>query len=255
MSANPTPLALRAALRVVDGAARLAPATERASLRGEWRAELWHRAGRLQRECLWTPAEAARLLLRSFGSVADALDLRFCGPDGAADPWVEGVRAGRRLAGFAAALLCAALAVSVAAFACALASVLVAAGGPPAWGRIDAVSRAFILAIGGLWSVGLVAGSAIAAYRFLPSSARTRPDTRRMLAACGVLGLILGLLAASRVASAAAPHSVLASAALPARTALACLAMWCASAAAFAALRRWPASLPGTHPVRNTAPH
>lgn len=251
MSANRTSLALRAALRVVDGAARLAPAAERAGLRGEWRAELWHRAGRLQRDGLWSPPEAARLLLRSSGSLADALDLRFCGPDGAADPWVEGARAGRRLAGFTAALLCAALAVSVAAFACALASVLVVADGPPAWGRIDAVSRAFILAIGAVWSVGLVAGSAIAAHRFLPLSARTRPAACRMMAASGVLGLVLGLLAASRIASAAAPHTVLASADLPARTGLACVAMWCASAAVFAALRRWP----GAYPVRNATPH
>jgi hypothetical protein len=240
MSATRTPLALRTALRVVDGAARLAPATERAGLRGEWRAELWHRTLRLQRDGRWTRAEAARLLLRSLGSAADALDLRFCGPDGAADPWVEGARTGRRLAGFTAALVCAALAVSAGAFACALASVLASGGGPAAWGRIDAVSRTFIVAIGALWSVGLVAGSAVAAYRFLPDGARTRPDARWMMAASGVLGLCLGLLAASRAASAAAPHSVLASADLPARTALACLAMWCASAGVFAALRRWP---------------
>ncbi|HLL81112.1 MAG TPA: hypothetical protein VK420_00620, partial [Longimicrobium sp.] len=146
MSAHPTPLALRAALRVVNGAARLAPATERAGLRGEWRAELWHRAQRLQREGRWSHAEAARLLLRSLGSAADALDLRFCGPDGAADPWVEGARTGRRLAGFAGALVCAALAVSAAGLACGLASVLVSGGAPTAWSRIDAGSRAFILA-------------------------------------------------------------------------------------------------------------
>jgi hypothetical protein len=230
MSANRTPLALRMALRVVDGAARLAPATERAGLRGEWRAELWHRTQRLQRDGRWSRAEATRLLLRSLGSLADALDVRFCGPDGAADPWVEGARTGRRLAAYAAALACAVLAVSAGAFACALASVLLSGGGPPSWSRIDAVSRFFILAIGALWSVGLVAGSAIAARRLLPSG--TRPDARWMMAASGALGLCLALLAASRAASAAAPHSFLATAELPARTALACLAMWCASAAA-----------------------
>jgi hypothetical protein len=245
MSAHPTPLALRAALRVVDGAARLAPATERAGLRGEWRAELWHRAQRLRREGRWSQAEAARLLLRSLGSAADALDLRFCGPDGAADPWVEGARAGRRLAGFTAALVCAALAVSVGSLACALASVLLSGGAPAAWGRIDAGSRAFILAIGAVWSVGLVAGSAIAAYRLLPSGERTR----WMMAASGVLGLCLALLVSSRVVSAAAPHSVLAGADLPARTAVACLAMWCASAGAFGALRRRPRA------ARIVAPH
>jgi hypothetical protein len=94
-----------------------------------------------------------------------------------------------------------------------------------------------------VWSVGLVAGSAIAAYRLLPSGARTRPAALRMMVASGVLGLGLGLLAASRAAGAAAPHSVLAGADLTARTALACLAMGCASAAAFAALRRWPRAL------------
>ena len=249
MSAARAPLALRAALRVVDGAARLAPATERAGLRGEWRAELCHRTQHLQRDGRWSHAEAARLLLRSLGSAADALDLRFCGPDGAADPWVEGARTGRRLAGFTAALVCAARAVSVGAFACALASVLVSGGGPAAWSRIDAGSRGFILAIGALWSVGLVAGSAIAAYRFLPGGAHSRPDARWMMTAAGALGLCLGLLAASRAASAAAPHSVLASADLPTRTALACLAMWCASAVAFAALRRWPAA------PRSITPH
>ncbi len=248
MSAHRTPLALRAALRVVDGAARLAPATERAALRGEWRAELWHRSQRLERAGRWSHAEAARLLLRSLGSAADALDLRFCGPDGAADPWVEGARTGRRLVGFAAALLCAALAVSAGAFACALASVLVSGGGPPAWGRIDAVSRAFILAVGALWSLGLVAGSAIATYRFLPDGVRTRSEARWMMAASGMLGLCVGVLAASRAASAAASNSVLASADLPARTALACLAMWCASAAAFAVLRRRPRLLRGFAP-------
>jgi len=246
MSADRTPLALRAALRVVDGAARLAPATERAGLRGEWRAELWHRTRRLQRDGRWSRAEAARLLLRSFGSLADALDLRFCGPDGAADPWVEGARTGRRLAGYAAALACAVLAVSAAAFACALASVLISGGGPPSWSRIDAVSRAVILAIGALWSVGLVAGSAMAARRLLPSG--TRPDTRWMMAAPGALGLCLALLAASRAASAAAPHSILATADLPARTALVCLAMWCASAAALAALRPRPRTLRSAAP-------
>jgi hypothetical protein len=235
MSAHRTPLALWMALRVVDGAARLAPATERAGLRGEWRAELWHCTQRLQRDGRWSRAEAARLLLRSFGSLADAVDLRFCGPDGAADPWVEGARTGRRLAAYAAALACAVLAVSTAAFACALASALLPGGGPLAWSRIDAVSRVFILVIGAVWSVGLVAGSAIAARRLLPSG--TRPDARWMLASSGALGLCLALLAASSAAGAAAPHSFLATADLPARTALACLAMWCASAATFAALR------------------
>ncbi|HEX8361803.1 MAG TPA: hypothetical protein VF613_16920 [Longimicrobium sp.] len=232
MSAHPAALAL--ALRVVDAAARLAPATERAGLRGEWRAELWHRTQRLQREGRWTAAAAAALLLRSLGSVPDALDLRLCGPDGAADPWAEGARAGRRLAGHSAALLCAALAIAVAAFTCALASTLLAGGAPPAWTRIDGGARAFILGVAALWSVALVGGSILAAQRLSPT------PSSALLAASGLLGLCLALLGATRAASAAAPASILATADLPLRAALAWLAVWSTSVLAFSTLHRRP---------------
>lgn len=235
MSAPRTPAALAVALRVVDAAARLAPATERPGLRGEWRAELWHRAHRLQREGRWGPAPAAALLLRSLGSIPDALDLRLCGPDGAADPWIEGARAGRRVARITTALLCTALAVSVAAFTCALASTVVSADGPPAWSRIDPGARAFILAIGALWSMALVAASALAARRLAPATGRTT-------AASGILSLSLALLGATQASGGAG----LAAAALPARTAAAWLAIWSVSIVAFAVLRRWPAAHPDT---------
>jgi hypothetical protein len=225
-------LILAVALRVVEAAARLAPATERAALLGEWRAELWHRAQRLQREGRWNPATAAALLLRSLGSVPDAVDLRLCGPDGAADPWVEG----RRLAGTTAALLCATLAVAASAFTCALASALLSGGAPPAWTRIDAVARTFILSIAALWSVALVGGSTLAAHRLSPA---TRPGA--ILSASGLLGLCLALLGATHAASAAAPTSILATADLPLRAALAWLAAWTTSALAFSTLHRRPA--------------
>jgi hypothetical protein len=229
-------LTLAVALRVVGAAARLAPASERAALLGEWRAELWHRAHRLQREGRWNPATAAALLLRSLGSIPDAVDLRLCGPDGAADPWAEGARAGRRLAGYSAALACAALAVAVSAFTCALASALMSGGAPPAWTRIDAVARTFVLAVAALWSVALVGGSSLAAHRLSPA---TRPGA--MLSASGLLGLCLALLGATQAASAAAPTSILATADLPLRAAVAWLAAWTTSVLAFSTLHRRPA--------------
>lgn len=237
MSAPRPPAALALALHVVNAAARLAPATERPGLRGEWRAELWHRALRLQREGRWGPAPAAALLLRSLGSIPDAVDLRLRGPDGAADPWIEGARAVRRVAGFTAAVLCAALAISVAAFTCALASTFVPPGGSPAWSRMDAGARVFILATGILWSVALVAASARAAHRLTPS-------TGGMMGASGALSLALALLGALHASGGAA----LATAALPARTAAAWLAAWSASVVAFAVLR------PAAHPRARASP-
>lgn len=223
------PAGLALALFVVDAAALLAPAGARAGLRGEWKAELCHRAHLLRRDGRWGAKAAAALLVRSLGTVADALDLRFCGPDGAADPWMEGARVGARAARFAGALLCTALAVAVGAFACALASILP--------GNIHGATRTFIVATGALWSGGLAAASAGAAYRILPADARGRLGMW-LMGGAWVFGLAFGV-AGARYAAGAAPHSALAASGLPARTALACAGVWAVSALAFAALHRW----------------
>lgn len=226
------PAGLALALWVVDAAARLAPAEARAGLRGEWKAELWHRAHRLRRDGRWGTAAAAALLLRSLGAAADALDLRFCGRDGSADPWVEGARSAR----FAGALFCTALAVAVGAFACALASILP--------GTVHGGDRVFIVAVGALWSGGLAVASACAAYRILPVDARGRLGVW-LMGGAWVLGLAFGMMGA-RYAAGAAPHSTLATSGLPARTALACASVWAVSALAFAAMHRWRT----VHPAR-----
>jgi hypothetical protein len=160
---------LALAVRLVGIAGRLVPIALRGDWEREWRAELWHLYRSLQAQGRLSGRERAAFVLRSVGSVADALQLRL----GDAETWSESFSAvethwRRHTPSVTIALLF--LSLGMAADALLLAFGRLMLGVPRSeWSTLSGETRLLILGIAITCGVSLIVASAAAATRLLGS--------------------------------------------------------------------------------------
>ncbi len=173
------PPILALATRIVKTASRLVPRAMRDDWVQEWSAELWHLHHSLEAQGRLSLYDRTAFVLRSAGSVLDALQLRL----GDAQLWSESFAAvasrwTRHPGSVATALLF--LSVGIAATSLLLASSRVALEDPRSlWVSVPPETRSWLLAIGIACGVGLIVASAAAADQLLGSPDRRSPGETR----------------------------------------------------------------------------
>ena len=169
MSGAERPPLLRLALAIVAVAARLVPRPHRDEWQREWCAELWHLHGTLEVEPGGIARHRVAFLLRSTGSIVDALQLRV----GDTQTWSESVvmvvaRWGRHTPATALALLL--LSIGIAADALLIVFTRMLLGAPRDGNALASELRSPMLAIAAVFGVALLLTSVAAARRLLDSA-------------------------------------------------------------------------------------
>jgi hypothetical protein len=188
---GPTPVMLALASRVVAVGGVLVPAALRADWEREWNAELWYLYRSLRLHGRLSAGDAAAFVLRSAGSIVDAVRLRV----GDSQSWTESVAAvvtrwGQHTTVVAAALLF--LSIGIAADALLIAFGQLAVGDPRSgWSRLATEVRLPILAIIVCCGMALLVTGAASAARLLRSA---EPPPGRFPRACASeLVLVAGI--------------------------------------------------------------
>jgi hypothetical protein len=206
-----TPVLLALAMRVVRTAGRLVPTALRADWEREWGAELWHLYHSLEAQGRLSVYERAAFVLRSVGSVIDALQLRL----GDGQLWRESfsavaIRWGQHPRSVATALLF--LSLGIAADALLIASGHVMVEDPRSlWRSVPGETRFLILGLAITCGVSLIVASAAAAAQLLGSADRfphgqNRAWLAETLLVAGVTGWVGHWLAALGMRSASSPQ-------------------------------------------------
>ena len=176
-----TPALLALATHVVGAAGRLVPTALRGDWEREWNAELWHLYRSLEAQGRPSARDRAAFVLRSVGSVFDALQLRL----GDAQSWGESLSAvaarwGQHPRSVATALLF--LSLGIAADALLIASGHVMVEDPRSvWSSLVSERRFLILTIAVMCGVSLIVASAAAAAQLLASADRLSHGQNRVL--------------------------------------------------------------------------
>lgn len=188
-----TPAALTLAVRVVRAAGQLVPAFLRADWEREWHAELWHLYHSLEAQGRLSAAERVAFVLRSLGSVSDAVQLRL----GDAQLWSESFSVVathwvRHRRSVATALLFLSLGIAADALLLACGHVMVDAP-RSVWSSLASETRFLILGIAITCGVSLIVASAAAAAQLLGPADRfphgqTRVWVLETLLVAGVTG-------------------------------------------------------------------
>lgn len=207
-----TPAILALAVRVVGIAGRLVPSALRSDWEREWRAELWHFYHSLEAQGLRSVSARASFVLRSTGSVFDALQLRL----GDAQLWSESLSAvatrwGRHPGSVATALLVLSLGIAADALLIAFGHIMVEVP-DSMWGSLTSRTRLVILGIAIACGVSLIVTSAAAAAQLLgcrdPSpDGHDRARAVETLLVAGVTGWIGRWFAAFGMRSMISPYS------------------------------------------------
>jgi hypothetical protein len=251
-----TPAVLALAARVVRIAGRLVPAAQRADWEREWNAELWCLYRVLELQGRLSARDRAALVLRSAGSVLDALHLRLVD----SRPWSESFAAvvtrwGRHSLLVPTALLF--LSVGIAADAVLIAFGRIALADPRSgWSSLASDTRSLLLGIAVACGLSLIVASAAAAAQLL-GSADAAPDGSsrawivELLLVAGVTGWVGRWFAAFGVRIMTPPHAAewLAAVELGAAVTSGWVVSWLSGLAVLTVLRvrrrggtaRWPA--------------
>ena len=186
---------LALAVRVVGIAGRLVPTALRGDWEREWHAELWHLYHALEARGSLTARERAAFVLRSVGSVFDALQLRL----GDAQLWSESLSAvatrwGQHTPSVATALLFLSLGIAADALLIASGHLLVVAPGS-VWSGLAGETRFLILGVAVMCGVSMIVTSAAAAAHLLGLPDPSRDHHNRVwvvetLLVAGVTGLL-----------------------------------------------------------------
>jgi hypothetical protein len=206
-----TPGTLWLAVQVIGVAGRLVPHELRADWQEEWRAELWHLYHSLGERGHLSARDRAAFVVRSFGSLFDALQLRL----GDAQLWRESFAAvathwRQHARPVAIALLF--LSVGVAADALLIAFGHIMVDVPhSAWSSLGSETRLAILGVAIVCGISLIVASAAAAAQLLgsadPAAYRDRSVcVAETLLAAGVTGWLGRWFAAFWMRTAIPPH-------------------------------------------------
>jgi hypothetical protein len=251
-----TPAVLALAMRVVGTAGRLVPAALRSDWKREWNAELWHLYRSLEVQGRLSAWERAAFVLRSLGSVFDALQLRL----GDTQLWSESFSAvatrwGQHPRSVATALLFLSLGIAADALLIAFGHILIEAP-RSVWGSLTSETRFLILSIAVMCGVSLIVASAAAATQLLRPADRFPHGQNRVwvvetLLVAGVTGCVGRWCAAFWMRTAIPPHwsESLASVDLGAAVTTAWVVSWICGLTVLTVLRvrrrggtaRWPA--------------
>jgi hypothetical protein len=205
-----TPALLTLAVRLVGIAGRLVPTALRSDWEQEWHAELWHLYRSLEVQGRVSAYNRATFVLRSVGSILDAIQLRLGDPQ----PWGESFRAvvnswGQRPGSVTMGLLV--LSVGIAADSLLLACAQVMVEDPHSvWGSLGSGTRFLILGVAITCGISMMLASAAAAAQLLGSTDRSRADEPGIpvvetLLIAGITGWVGRWCAAVRMRTETAP--------------------------------------------------